>query len=146
MYLGCMFSAPGAQNSRLTCGTLALVAIGVVNALGSVEARRAGAVVYVNLAHGPTEPWEAHKHREMQESLKECTYTAALSGITSNKPSSPANLHPVASWSSRSTPRVGSLLVQPTLQRFCPPGQLESEMAKPKKNKTLSTTGQYACL
>lgn len=44
-----------AQKASKTCGTLALVAIGVVNAFGSIETRCAGTVVYVNLAHGPTE-------------------------------------------------------------------------------------------
>lgn len=44
------------QKASKTCGTLALVAIGVVNTFGSVEAGRAGAVVYVDLTHGTTEP------------------------------------------------------------------------------------------
>lgn len=45
-----------AQKASKTCGTLALVAIGVVNAFGSIEARGAGTVIDVNLTHGSTEP------------------------------------------------------------------------------------------
>lgn len=37
------------------CGTLALVAVGVVNTFGSIETRRAGTVIYVNLTHSTTE-------------------------------------------------------------------------------------------
>lgn len=39
----------------LTCGALALVAVGVIDALRPVQTRGAGAVVNVDLAHRPGE-------------------------------------------------------------------------------------------
>lgn len=50
-----VISSPGALNTRLTCGALALIAIGMVNTFGSIETWRAGAVIYVNLTHSTTE-------------------------------------------------------------------------------------------
>lgn len=67
------------QKASKTCGTLALVAIGVVNALGSIETRRAGTVVYVNLAHGPTEPRRADTE-EAVDFIK--THSIVHTGIT----------------------------------------------------------------
>lgn len=67
------------QSASKTCGTLALVAIGVVNALGSVEARRAGTVIYVNLAHGPTEPRRTDT-KEAVDFIK--THSIVHTGIT----------------------------------------------------------------
>lgn len=43
------------QHTSETCGTLALVAIRVVNALGPIQTRSTGTVVYVNLTHWPRE-------------------------------------------------------------------------------------------
>lgn len=43
------------QSASKTCGTLALVAIGMVDTFGSIETGRAGAVIYINLTHSTTE-------------------------------------------------------------------------------------------
>lgn len=43
------------QKASKTCGTLALIAIGMVDTFGSVETRCARAVIYINLTHGTTE-------------------------------------------------------------------------------------------
>lgn len=45
----------------LTRGTLALIAVRVVDALGPVQAGSAGAVINVNLTHGSCEAWKRHR-------------------------------------------------------------------------------------
>lgn len=138
---------PGALDRRLTCGTLALVAIGVVNTFGSIEAGRAGAVVYVDLTHGTAEPWKAQTQRGTQKLLEaahphSCTVRNYLpANLPSHPNRSSANLHAMASSSTHkhTTSQMDWLLIQPTLQRFCFPGQrslsLKTEMAKPNRNK-----------
>lgn len=46
---------------NLTCGALALVAVGVIDALCPVQTRGTGAVVNIDLAHWPRETWDGHK-------------------------------------------------------------------------------------
>lgn len=137
---------PGALDRRLTCGTLALVAIGVINTFGSVEAGRAGAVVYVDLTHGTTEPWKAQTQRETQELLERahphsCTVRNYL---LANPPSHPnrssANLHAMASSSTHTHHTPDGLARYPTHPPKVLPSrskepQLETEMAKPNRNK-----------
>lgn len=43
------------QEASKTCGTLAFIAIGMVDTFGSIETWRAGAVIYINLTHSTTE-------------------------------------------------------------------------------------------
>lgn len=45
----------------LTRGTLALIAVRVVDALGPIQARSAGAVINVDLTHGACEAWKRHR-------------------------------------------------------------------------------------
>lgn len=45
----------------LTCGTLAFVAIRVIDALGPIQTGSTGAVINVNLAHRPGETLKRHR-------------------------------------------------------------------------------------
>lgn len=51
------------HTQQLTFSAAALVAIGPVDALGSVLTRCAGTLVYVDLAHGASKTWDRQTQR-----------------------------------------------------------------------------------
>lgn len=55
----------------LTRGTLALIAIRVIDALGPVQAGSAGAVINVDLTHRSCEAWKKHRGDTCQTSFTE---------------------------------------------------------------------------
>lgn len=54
-------ASKGWERLTLTCGTLAFIAIRVINALGPIQAGSTGAVINVDLAHWSCETWKRHQ-------------------------------------------------------------------------------------
>jgi hypothetical protein len=54
-------ASKGWEGLTLTCGTLAFIAIRVIDALGPIQAGSTGAVINVDLAHWSCEAWKRHR-------------------------------------------------------------------------------------
>lgn len=56
----------GVTNEKnLTCGTLAFITVGVIDALGAVQTRSAGTVINIDLANGPGEACRGHRRTQV---------------------------------------------------------------------------------